>query len=98
MLGTRYEDASIATGFGAYLAQPILREALERRAGVELTEAEAQELLERCMTVLWYRDARSADKIQLAKVTAEGVIISPPYTLTRQNWAVATYRFEQRNP
>lgn len=94
LLGTRYESDSIATGFGAYLAQPILREALERRGTVELTEDEAQQLLEKCMTVLWYRDARSSDKIQMAKVTVAGVTVSQPYMLTRQNWAVAKYQFD----
>lgn len=29
-LGTAYEDAAIATGMGAYMATPLLRDALEK--------------------------------------------------------------------
>ncbi len=62
MLGTTFEASTVASGYGAYLAQPILREAVEGREGA-IEEAEAQRLLEKCMTVLWYRDARSTDKV-----------------------------------
>jgi len=44
------------------------------------------------MTVLWYRDARSSDQIQVAKVTRSGVVIGAPYEIS-QNWDVANYRF-----
>ena len=62
LLGTTYESSTIATGFGAYLAQPILRDAVEGREH-EIEEQEAVALLEKCMTVLWYRDARSTDMV-----------------------------------
>lgn len=62
LLGTTFESSTIATGFGAYLAQPILRNAVEGKENV-LTEDEARILLEKCMTVLWYRDARSTDMV-----------------------------------
>lgn len=93
LLGTKYESNTIATGFGAYLAAPLLRDAVETRGGGEqLSEEEARALLERCMTVLWYRDARSTDMIQVAKVTAAGVVVSPPYQVA-QDWNVAKYQF-----
>merc|ERR1712038_882845 len=77
-IGTTYEDNYIATGFGSYLALPILRE----KWTVYLSEGEARALLEDCMRVLFYRDCRALNKIQIAKVTKEdGVLISDPYEL-----------------
>jgi len=92
LLGTTYQASTVATGYGAYLAQPILREAVEGKED-QLEEAQAQELLERCMKILWYRDARSTDIIQLAKVTAVGVTISEPFQV-KQDWSVAKYQFQ----
>jgi len=75
LLGTTYSSSTIATGYGAYIAQPLLRKAVEGKEDV-LTEAEAQEILETCIRVLFYRDARSLDKFQIAKATAAGVEVS----------------------
>jgi len=86
MLGTTYESESIATGFGAYLAQPLLRNAIEGRTA-PMSEVEATALLENCMRVLFYRDARSTDKVQYAKVTASGVTISEPVKLVT-DWSI----------
>lgn len=90
LLGTQFESDSIATGFGSHLAQPLLREALDQAKAREqpLSEAEAVALIERCMRVLYYRDARSLDKIQIAKVTRAGVTISEPYIID-SDWSIA---------
>ncbi|KAI9297191.1 proteasome endopeptidase complex, beta subunit [Neoconidiobolus thromboides FSU 785] len=85
--GNHHQAPTIATGFGAYLAQPILREAYENSNG-QLSEDEAKQVLEKSMKVLYYRDARSINKIQLSKVTEEGVTISEPYSLETE-WAFA---------
>lgn len=62
--GTPYQAASIATGFGSHLAQPILRKELEQRGGENnITEEQAVEILKKSMKVLWYRDARSMNKV-----------------------------------
>lgn len=90
-MGTTFKSSTIATGYGAYLAQPILRDAVEGKEDV-LIEAEARAILEKAMAVLWYRDARSTDIIQIAKVTTEGVQITEPYKLA-QDWSVAKYKF-----
>eukprot|EP00525_Craspedostauros_australis_P010910 CAMPEP_0198119088 /NCGR_PEP_ID=MMETSP1442-20131203/24275_1 /TAXON_ID= /ORGANISM="Craspedostauros australis, Strain CCMP3328" /LENGTH=249 /DNA_ID=CAMNT_0043777481 /DNA_START=184 /DNA_END=933 /DNA_ORIENTATION=- len=77
-LGTAIEEPLVATGFGAYLALPLLREQWRP----DLEEGEARALLEDCMKVLFYRDCRASARIQLAKVTDEGgVHISDPYEL-----------------
>jgi 20S proteasome subunit beta 7 len=83
--GSSYEDATLATGYGAHLARPIMRNRAQKRMADNnsslLTEEEAKQLLEDCMRVLFYRDARTINKIQLGKITAAGVEITPPYSL-----------------
>lgn len=67
LLGTQFQADSIATGFGAHLAQPLLRDAIEmaQTRNSPLTEQEAFAVIEKCMKVLYYRDARSIDKVKL---------------------------------
>lgn len=60
-LGTAYEDKHIATGYGSYLAIPLLRSACEKTPA--LSRQEAQQLLVKCMEVLFYRDARAFHKV-----------------------------------
>lgn len=60
-LGTAYVDPVIATGYGAYMATPLLRKAWE--ANKEMSEEEAAALLHKCMEVLYMRDARSFPKV-----------------------------------
>ncbi|KAF9330325.1 Proteasome subunit beta type-7 [Podila minutissima] len=87
--GTPYQSASIATGFGSHLAQPILRKELEQRGGENnITEEQAVEILKKSMKVLWYRDARSMNKFQLAKITSEGVTISESMSVETE-WGFA---------
>lgn len=76
-IGTTVKDTFLATGFGAYLAMPLLREKWRN----DLSEGEARALLEDCMRILFYRDCRASAKIQLAKCTSEGVLVSEPYQL-----------------
>ncbi|KAK3810880.1 MAG: nucleophile aminohydrolase [Benniella sp.] len=89
--GTPYQSPSIATGFGSHLAQPILRKELETRRGEDnVTEEQAVDILKKCMKVLFYRDARSMNKFQMAKITATGVTISEPMTVETE-WAFAEH-------
>lgn len=91
--GTAWEAPAIATGYGAYIALPLLRDALESRPGNDLPSvAEGRALLERCMAVLWYRDARATDVVQLALVTPTHVAIEPPRRVS-QSWDVASFSF-----
>ena len=57
-----YTSSTIATGFGAHLARPILRRLVDGKEDV-LTREEAKTILETCMKVLYYRDARSLNKV-----------------------------------
>ncbi|KAI9314023.1 nucleophile aminohydrolase [Dichotomocladium elegans] len=85
--GTTYQSSTIATGFGAHLAQPILRKYVEGREN-DLTEEEAIKIINECMRVLFYRDARSINKFQRAKITDGGVEVSEPYSVDTE-WAFA---------
>jgi 20S proteasome subunit beta 7 len=75
LLGTTYSASTIATGYGAHIALPLLRSAVEGREDT-LTEEEALAIIENSMKVLFYRDARSLNKYQVATVTEKGVSIS----------------------
>jgi len=90
LLGTTYSSPTLATGFGNHLAQPLLRRAIERREGgwESLTEEEAVQIMHDCMKVLFYRDARSLNKYQIATVTKEGVKVSEPMEAPTE-WAFA---------
>jgi 20S proteasome alpha/beta subunit len=66
--GTTYDAPTLATGYGAHIAQPLLREAFEAKAGTDgkgplLTAEEAEKVIADCMKVLFYRDARSINKV-----------------------------------
>lgn len=62
LLGTTWQSSTIATGYGAYIAQPLLRKAVEGKED-SLTEAEAVKILDDCVRVLFYRDARSLNRV-----------------------------------
>jgi len=89
-LGMAYEDTSIACGYGAYIAQPLMREELERVGARGLTEQEAKDLIHRCMTVLYYRDARSWNNYEIATVTSDRKAqIEGPLKVTG-DWSIAS--------
>jgi 20S proteasome subunit beta 7 len=81
--GTNFTDKYLATGFGAHMAMPILRN--EHRD--DMTKEEAKQLLDKCLTVLFYRDARALNRYQVATVTAEGPFVSEPYEL-KTDWSL----------
>ena len=80
-IGTSFEDETIATGYGAYIARPLLRKAYKN----DLTSEEAKKILEDCMRVLYYRDARSINKLQICNINKDGVNISEPYSV-QSHW------------
>ncbi|XP_062143852.1 proteasome subunit beta type-4-like [Alnus glutinosa] len=77
MIGVNFEDNHVTTGFGNHLARPILRDEWHENLSYE----DGVKLLEKCMRVLLYRDRSAINKLQIAKITEEGVTISPPYAL-----------------
>ncbi|KAF4510607.1 hypothetical protein G6O67_002483 [Ophiocordyceps sinensis] len=90
LLGSTYSAPSLATGFGAMLAQPMMRRhAPDEDAARKLSRQEAVDIVKECMKVLFYRDARSLDKYSLAVVTKDGVELSTDEQLEKQSWAFA---------
>jgi len=87
LLGTTYSASTLATGYGAHIAQPLLRTAVEGRED-KLTEEEAHAIIENSMRVLFYRDARSLNKYQVATITEKGVDISESKHL-ETSWSFA---------
>lgn len=85
-IGVAFEGPSLASGYGAYIAQPIMRDTLEKKG--KLTETEAKDLIDRCMKLLFYRDARSWNKYEIAVVTKDGTKIEGPIS-SKTNWEVA---------
>jgi 20S proteasome subunit beta 7 len=68
LLGTTYSAPTLATGYGNHLAQPLLRRAMEKlgkgdEGWKEMTEEMAKKILMDSMKVLFYRDARSLNKV-----------------------------------
>ncbi|KWU46692.1 20S proteasome subunit beta 7, partial [Rhodotorula sp. JG-1b] len=91
LLGVTYSSPSIATGFGMHLAQPLLRKALDDLGPdgeKSLSEDDARKILENAMRVLFYRDARSLNKFQIATVKADGVVIGEPQE-AETSWSFA---------
>ncbi|KAK5132253.1 hypothetical protein LTR08_009241 [Meristemomyces frigidus] len=90
LLGTTFSAPTLATGFGAHLAQPILRRAVpDEKASRELERERAVEIVNECMKVLFYRDARSMNEYSIAVVSAEGVELRTDAKLENQSWAFA---------
>lgn len=88
--GTSYTAPHLATGFGAHLATPILRAAFKEDSDWRnLTEEAARKLMDECMRVLFYRDARSIDKYSLAIVTRSGTVHERGKRIEQQSWAFA---------
>ncbi|KAL9109288.1 MAG: hypothetical protein Q9227_006043 [Pyrenula ochraceoflavens] len=98
LLGTTFSSPTMASGFGAHLAQPLLRrlvEGDEAKGNAEegwknVTREQAVEAVKECLKVLWYRDARSSERYSIAVVTKEGGLeVKEDERLEGQKWAFA---------
>lgn len=91
LLGTTFSAPTLATGYGAHLAQPLLRKVVDDEAKVsEVTRERAEEAIKEALKVLFYRDARSMDRYSIAVVTKEaGVELKEDEKLEQQSWAFA---------
>ncbi|KAI9787856.1 MAG: Proteasome subunit beta type-7 [Peltula sp. TS41687] len=90
LLGTTFSAPTLATGFGAHLAQPILRRLVEDEKDVPgISREMAEKAVRECLKVLFYRDARSLDRFSLGVVTKGGVELLEDERLEGQSWAFA---------
>jgi 20S proteasome subunit beta 7 len=61
--GMAYQDRHIATGYGGYIALPLLRDAAEKNPN--MSQQQAEDIMKKCLEVLYYRDARSFPKVYI---------------------------------
>ena len=88
-LGTAFRDRAIATGYGSYMASPLLREWTEKRD--TLSEQEAKKLVNDAMRVLYCRDAQSFPKYQVAVARRDGTSTVEDVIEIDADWQVADY-------
>ena len=84
--GTRNTGDFYATGLGLYYCQVLLQNAHSN----DMSQADAIKLLEDCQRILFYRVKRCLDKIQMCKITQEGVEIGQPYRIGSE-WSLRDY-------
>lgn len=90
LLGVTFSSPALATGFGAYMALPLLRQLVPYPDSYKnVTEADARAMVDKCMKVLFYRDARSIDKYDVATITTGNVKIEKNIKCVDQNWRFA---------
>ncbi|EME39446.1 hypothetical protein DOTSEDRAFT_159750 [Dothistroma septosporum NZE10] len=90
LLGTTFSAPTMATGFGAHLAQPILRRAVpDEETSQKLTREQAVQTVKDCMKVLFYRDARSMNEYSIAVIDEKGVELKEDEKLENQSWDFA---------
>eukprot|EP00802_Teleaulax_amphioxeia_P010382 Tamp_10409.p1 GENE.Tamp_10409~~Tamp_10409.p1 ORF type:complete len:578 (+),score=139.23 Tamp_10409:231-1736(+) len=94
MHGTPYEAHILTTGFGNYMALPLMRVATEEAERLSnqtqpkvLTMAEATRWAKDVMRVLSLRSSLCSSRIQIATVGEEGVDISAPFDV-EGNWEI----------
>lgn len=88
LLGNSYEGTCVATGYGNYLAIPLMREFLEKNNN-KINEQQARDIIDRCMKLLYYRDGRAYDKYSLAIATKDGVRVEESKEIAG-NWTMAS--------
>ena len=91
LLGTTFSAPTLATGYGSYLAQPLLRKVVEDEEQVgNVTKETAEKAIREALKVLFYRDARSTDRFSIAVISREGgVELREDEQLEGQSWAFA---------
>jgi len=75
--GTYFEENYLATGFGAYLAMPLLR----NDWSPNITKEAATELIMKCLKLCFYRDCRAYPKFTIGCSDGKDVTVSAPIDL-----------------
>ena len=87
MYGTKVEADFLLTGLSAHYCQVLMQNAWRE----DLSEAEARAVIEDCMRVMFYRDKKAHDVIQISTVTAQGVTMHETYRID-SNWDLDFYK------
>ena len=76
--GNNFEGEYLLTGIASYFCNSILSD----NVNADLTLEGAKELMNKCFTVLYYRDKTQGDKIQLVTIDNDSVVnFEDTYTL-----------------
>lgn len=91
LLGVKYSSASIATGFGAHLAIPLLRKLADSEEEAQkLTKEQAIQGIKDSMRVLFYRDTRSSKNYSLAVIDKDsGITYDNDVNVEDMSWKFA---------
>ncbi|CCK71810.1 proteasome core particle subunit beta 7 KNAG_0I00190 [Huiozyma naganishii CBS 8797] len=91
LLGVTYSSPTLATGFGAHLAVPLLRRVVDRESDVEKTDMQtATDTILQAMKVLYYRDARSSRKFSMAIIdNDQGLVFNKELEVENMKWNFA---------
>lgn len=91
LLGVTYSSPTLATGFGAHLALPLLRKLVDTEKDVEKVNLDvAKKAILEAMKILYYRDARSSRKFSLAIIDNElGLNIEKDLQVENMSWEFA---------
>lgn len=81
MYGTLLESDYLVGGMAHYFCKVLL----SHQAKPDMTDAQAREVMEKCMRVLLYRDSRATEQIQFCTITAKGVEIEKPIEI-KSEW------------
>lgn len=81
LYGTKIEGNFVITGLASHYCQVLLQNAWRP----DLSEDEARKVIEECMRVMFYRDKKATDEIQITKITqARGVEVEAPYRISSE--------------
>ncbi|GCF00252.1 proteasome subunit beta type-7 [Zygosaccharomyces mellis] len=91
LLGVTYSSPSLATGFGSYMAVPLLRKLVDRDSDVaKLDLSTAESAIVECLKVLFYRDARSSKQYSLAIIDKDlGLQFKSNQRIENLSWSFA---------
>jgi 20S proteasome subunit beta 7 len=92
MLGNTYEGNHLVTGLAHYFNNVLFA----NKWRPDISESEARSLIEECLRVLFYRDCKASDRIQITKITKEGVTLEEPYQLTSE-WDLEGFKHDNIN-
>ena len=87
LYGTSVEADFLLTGLSQHYCQVLLTNAWKP----DMTESEARAVIEDCMRVMFYRDKKAIDRIQISTVTAAGVTMHDPIKID-SNWSLSWYQ------
>eukprot|EP01006_Ploeotia_vitrea_P049917 TRINITY_DN67393_c6_g2_i1.p1 TRINITY_DN67393_c6_g2~~TRINITY_DN67393_c6_g2_i1.p1 ORF type:complete len:226 (+),score=19.52 TRINITY_DN67393_c6_g2_i1:59-736(+) len=93
-IGTSYQEPEcLATGFATHLAQPLLRKRCKDTPNMSREQALAA--VREAMVIMFYRNTRSINRIQICDCTEKGVNLLEPEMLDTQWHVDGGYSFEK---